>query len=181
MCIRDRPEGQRSDLHHQCDGRKQQRRGFFLGQLANYKGSTRALYEAGWRRNQAVSGEDGERSGRFERESGQQVGSFFECSSDNDKIKHIYGNFGLWSWIRYWYLDTANQVTLMLIDKGYYDYDFKAVAKKQKQLLYEDTVKSEEETRSLLARFGIGTASQKEPKDMDMEELQEYAMNDIKQ
>lgn len=67
----------------------------------------------------------------------------------------------------------------MLIDKGYYDYDFKAVAKKQKQLLYEDTVKSEEETRSLLARFGIGTAA-KEPKDMDMEELQEYAMNDIK-
>ena len=66
----------------------------------------------------------------------------------------------------------------MLIDKGYYDYDFKAVAKKQKQLLYEDTVKSEEETRNLLARFGIGVG-QKEPKDMDMEELQEYAMNDI--
>lgn len=68
----------------------------------------------------------------------------------------------------------------MLIDKGYYDYDFKAVAKKQKQLLYEDTVKSEEETRSLLARFGISVGV-KEPKDMDMEELQEYAMNDIKQ
>lgn len=66
----------------------------------------------------------------------------------------------------------------MLIDKGYYDYDFKAVAKKQKQLLYEDTVKSEEETRNLLARFGIGVGA-KEPKDMDMEELQEYAMNDI--
>lgn len=66
----------------------------------------------------------------------------------------------------------------MLIDKGYYDYDFKAVAKKQKQLLYEDTVKSEKETRSLLARFGIGVGA-KEPKDMDMEELQEYAMNDI--
>ena len=67
----------------------------------------------------------------------------------------------------------------MLIDKGYYDYDFKAVEKKPKQLLYEDTVKSEEETRSMLARFGIGTAVQQEPKDMDMEELQKYAMNDI--
>lgn len=67
----------------------------------------------------------------------------------------------------------------MLIDKGYYDYDFKAVAKMQKQLLYEDTVKSEEETRNLLAIFGIGVG-QKEPKDMNMEELQEYAMNDIK-
>lgn len=66
----------------------------------------------------------------------------------------------------------------MLIDKGYYDYDFKAVDKKQKQLLYEDTVKSEEETRGLLARFGIGTRT-KDPKDMDMEELQQYAMNDI--
>ncbi len=70
----------------------------------------------------------------------------------------------------------------MLIDKGYYDYDFKAVAPKQKQLLYEDTVKSEEETRSMLARFGIGigVAKEKDPKDMDMEELQEYAMNDIR-
>lgn len=66
----------------------------------------------------------------------------------------------------------------MLIDKGYYDYDFKAVAKRQRQLFYEDTVKSEEETRSLLAKFGIGTRT-KDPKDMDMEELQEYAMNDI--
>lgn len=69
----------------------------------------------------------------------------------------------------------------MLIDKGYYDYDFKAVAPKQKQLLYENTVKSEEETRSMLARFGIGIGTAaKEPKDMNMEELQEYAMNDIK-
>jgi len=67
---------------------------------------------------------------------------------------------------------------MMLIDKGYYDYDFKVTEAKPKQLLYEDTVKSEEETRNLLARFGIGTAT-KEPKDMDMEELQEYAMNDI--
>lgn len=67
----------------------------------------------------------------------------------------------------------------MLIDKGYYDYDFKTVEKKPKQLLYEDTVKSEEETRTLLARFGIGIG-QKDPKNMDMEELQEYAMNDIK-
>lgn len=68
----------------------------------------------------------------------------------------------------------------MLIDKGYYDYDFKSTTDQPKQLLYEDTVKSEEETRSMLAIFGIGTASQKEPMDMDMEELQKYAMNDIK-
>lgn len=66
----------------------------------------------------------------------------------------------------------------MLIDKGYYDYDFKAVAKKAKQILFEDTVKDEVQTRNMLARFGIGIAH-KEPKDMDMEELQKYAMNDI--
>lgn len=69
---------------------------------------------------------------------------------------------------------------MMLIDKGYYDYDFKAVPKKPTIILFEDTVKDEVQTRSMLARFGIGTAAQKDPKDMDMEELQEYAMNEIK-
>lgn len=68
----------------------------------------------------------------------------------------------------------------MLIDKGYYDYDFKATQKKPERILFEDTVKTEEQTISMLARFGIGIAKKKEPKDMDMEELQEYAMNDIK-
>ena len=69
----------------------------------------------------------------------------------------------------------------MLIDKGYYDYDFKAVKQKPQRILFEDTVKTEEQTISMLARFGIGIGKKKEPKDMDMEELQEYAMNDIKQ
>lgn len=69
---------------------------------------------------------------------------------------------------------------MMLIDKGYYDYDFKAVSKKSSIILFEDTVKDDTQTKSMLARFGIGTASRKDPKDMDMEELQEYAMNDIK-
>ena len=69
----------------------------------------------------------------------------------------------------------------MLIDKGYYDYDFKAVKQKPRQILFEDTVKTEEETRSILSRFGIGIGKKKDPKDMTVEELQEYAMNDIKQ
>ena len=70
----------------------------------------------------------------------------------------------------------------MLIDKGYYDYDFKAVPKKPTVILFEDTVKDEVQTKNMLARFGIGTATQtvKDPGDMNMEELQEYAMNDIK-
>lgn len=69
---------------------------------------------------------------------------------------------------------------MMLIDKGYYDYDFKAIEKKPVQILFEDTVKSEEETINILSRFGIGVAKKKDPKDMDLEELQEYAMNDLK-
>lgn len=66
----------------------------------------------------------------------------------------------------------------MLIDKGYYDYDFKRVEPKQKRILFEDTVKDETQTRNILARFGIGTKV-KNPKHMDIEELQEYAMNDM--
>lgn len=69
---------------------------------------------------------------------------------------------------------------MMLIDKGYYDYDFKTIPQKPTVILFEDTVKDEVQTKSMLARFGIGTAAQKDPKDMDMEELQEYAMNEIK-
>ena len=69
----------------------------------------------------------------------------------------------------------------MLIDKAYYDYDFKAVAKKAKRILFEDTVKTEDQTRNMLAKFGIGVGKKKDLKDMSMEELQEYAINDTKQ
>lgn len=63
---------------------------------------------------------------------------------------------------------------MMLVDKGYYDYDFERVKAKVKQALYEDTVKSESEVRSLLARFGIG-----KPKEETLEELQEMAMKQL--
>jgi hypothetical protein len=112
--------------------------------------------------------------GRFAEKSGQQISAFFERSSDNEKIKHIYGNYGFWSWLRYWYIDTVNQVTMMLIDKGYYDYDFEHPKTKVKQALYEDTVKSEKETLGLLARFGIGKR-----KEESIEELQELAMKEL--
>lgn len=60
----------------------------------------------------------------------------------------------------------------MLVDKGYYDYDFERV-KANAQLLYEDTVKSDSEVRGLLSRFGIG-----KPKEQSIEELQEYVMSE---
>lgn len=63
----------------------------------------------------------------------------------------------------------------MLVDKGYYDYDFERKVKVER-ILVEDTMKSEEETRSLLARFGFGIAEQKEE---SLEELQEMAMKEL--
>lgn len=61
---------------------------------------------------------------------------------------------------------------MMLVDKGYYDYDFERV-EANAQLLYEDTVKSDSEVRGLLSRFGIG-----KPKEQSIEELQEYVMSE---
>ena len=67
---------------------------------------------------------------------------------------------------------------MMLVDKGYYDYDFERVKEVAKPILVEDTIKSEEETRRLLSRFGFGIA---EPKEESLEELQEMAMKQIAQ
>ena len=65
---------------------------------------------------------------------------------------------------------------MMLVDKGYYDYDFERKKEKVRQALYEDTVKSESEVRGLLARFGIGNAKQSEE---SLEDLQEMAMKEM--
>jgi hypothetical protein len=113
--------------------------------------------------------------GRFAEKGGQQVDSFFDVSSDNEKIKHIYGNYGFWSWLRYWYIDTANQVTMMLIDKGYYDYDFERKKGTVRKKSYEGSIKSDSEVRTLLARFGIGKV--KEEKSIDY--LQKMAMKEL--
>lgn len=64
----------------------------------------------------------------------------------------------------------------MLVDKGYYDYDFESIKAKVKQALYEDTVKNESDVRNMLSRFGIG-----KPKDESLEELQKLAMKEIEQ
>ena len=52
--------------------------------------------------------------GRYEEKGGgQQVGSLFAEATDNEKIKAIYGNYNLWSWLRYWFLDTENYDTTL--------------------------------------------------------------------
>lgn len=67
---------------------------------------------------------------------------------------------------------------MMLVDKGYYDYDFERKKEQAKRMLYEDTVKSESEVRGLLARFGIGKPSV-ERSEESLEELQEMAMKQL--
>ena len=97
----------------------------------------------------------------------------FEESTHNEKIKHIYGNYCFWSWFRYWYLDSANYVTMMLLDKGYFDYDYE---KTEKVVKWEDTVRSDDEIRDIMAGFGIGVKREKKPK--TLEELQQYIIKE---
>ncbi len=87
--------------------------------------------------------------------------------------------------MRYWYLDSANFVTLMLIDKGYYDYDYEEP--KRKRSSAPRKAKNDAETKSMLSRFGVGTAARSESagnaerdlRKMDMEQLQAYARQNM--
>lgn len=113
---------------------------FLFSQLGKLKANTHTLYESSWRSHRAKDktwGERGEygKQGRFAKKGGQQVGSALGCLTDNEKIKAIYGNYGLWSWLRYWRLDSADYVLMMLMDKGYYDYE---AVKEKPELTAED-------------------------------------------
>lgn len=69
----------------------------------------------------------------------------------------------------------------MLIDKGYYDYDYEEP--KRKRSSTPTKAKSDAETAKMLSRFGVGTAVKSidvDLKKMDMEQLQAYAMADVK-
>jgi hypothetical protein len=90
--------------------------------------------------------------GRFGDKKGRQVTSAFEASTHNERIKGVYGNYNFWSWFRYWYLDSANFVQMMLIDKGYYDYDYE---KEEKLILVSNTRKTKEEINQILRNFGL--------------------------
>lgn len=62
---------------------------------------------------------------------------------------------------------------MMLIDKGYYDYDFEKVTK---QVYWDDTVKTEEELDEMLTGFGFGGRTQKKPE--TIEEIQNYIIQE---
>ena len=58
----------------------------------------------------------------------------------------------------------------MLMDKGYYDYDYKEMEAK----VVDVAPKSKEETRKMVSRFGVGVADKS-----SAEELQKMAMESI--
>lgn len=61
---------------------------------------------------------------------------------------------------------------MMLMDKGYYDYDYEKV---EKPVKWEDTVKSDEEVADMLSMFGLGPKASKKPE--SEEELRDYIIN----
>ena len=63
---------------------------------------------------------------------------------------------------------------MMLIDKPFYDYDFEPLKTARKRILLEDTVRTEEESRNIMAGFGIGSK-----KEESLEVLQELAMKEL--
>ena len=167
--------------NQQRRGSYERESGFLFSQLGKFKASTRTLYDSGWQCRQAdarAKGECGKYVGRgrfAEKGGGQQVASAFPCSSDNEKIKAIYGNYGFWSWLRYWYLDSADFVTLMLLDKGYYDYDYSEPKEAHKTAIKK---KSDKEVSATLARFGFNTKLRSRKKSLTAEEMQRIAMEE---
>lgn len=82
----------------------------------------------------------------------------------------------MWSWLRYWYLDGENYITLMLLDKSYYDYDYEATKGELPKYAGEKHEPSEERTDYLMRRFGFGKYSVKK---LSPEELQAELMREI--
>lgn len=85
----------------------------------------------------------------------------------------MYGEYNFWSWFRYWYLDSCNLVTMLQIDKGYFDYDYEKTEKPEPIVNWEDTIKDDDEVNDLLSIFGLGGK-----KDDDDEYLQNYILEE---
>ena len=63
---------------------------------------------------------------------------------------------------------------MMLLDKGYFDYDFEKTESLAQMATYDQTVKSDEEADKLLARFGLGTTRTAKKRPETLEEIQDY-------
>ena len=94
-------------------------------------------------------------------------------SEHNERIKYVYGNYCWWSWFRYWYLDSCNLVTMLLIDKGYFDYDFEKFGILEQGKDWADTVRSDEEMDEIMKGFGFGRRTKKPE---TLEEIQSHIL-----
>lgn len=92
-------------------------------------------------------------------------------------MKAIYGNNGFWSWLRYWFLDTENYVTFMLLDKDYYDYDYEKPNDRTEAVL--TAAKSDDEIAAKLRGMGLNVRSKKKP--LTPEELRAEVMAEEKE
>ena len=61
---------------------------------------------------------------------------------------------------------------MLLLDKGYYDYDYEKTEKPEKKVMWEETIKSDDEVKGILAGFGFGQFAKKKPTTTD--EIQNY-------
>lgn len=100
----------------------------------------------------------------------------FAEGSDNEKIVQAYGTYNFWSWLRYWYLDSASFVLMLIVDKGYYDYDFEPVVK---IVDAEKTALSDDKLESISKKFGFGGRTRVEVTEENIDELQQRAMKNI--
>lgn len=64
---------------------------------------------------------------------------------------------------------------MLLLDKGYYDYDYEKTAAPTPVVDWEDTIKSEEEVNDILSMFGLGQRATEE------ENLQEFIIKEEEQ
>ena len=90
----------------------------------------------------------------------------------------MYGNYCWWSWFRYFYLDSCNLVTMILVDKGYYDYDFEKTEAYVPPVNWDDTIKTDEEVNGILAMFGMSAKRGKPETD---EEIQSYILKQMEE
>ena len=60
---------------------------------------------------------------------------------------------------------------MLLLDKGYFDYDYQRI-EREEIVTWEDTVRSDEEIRDIMAGFGIGVKRKKKPE--TLEDIQDY-------
>ena len=56
---------------------------------------------------------------------------------------------------------------MILLDKGYFDYDYDSREKEEPAVDWVDTVKSQEELHEMLSWFGIGPSSTGKPETLD--------------